>query len=97
MLTTATSLFVAIARFLFHYNEFVFRCSERSLPCDFWTCYIIIEMLCWKDYIYLMRIDSYDELMSHVHGGTLTYAYTCDIADESLDFDMTPRYWVICK
>ena len=44
-----------------------------------------------------MRIDSYEELMSDVRDGTLTYAYTCDIANESLDFDTTPGYWVICE
>ena len=45
-----------------------------------------------------MRIESYDELVSDVRNGTLTYIYiyTCDIANESLDFDMTPGYWVIC-
>ena len=54
-------------------------------------------MLYWNDYICLMRIDSYDELMSDVCNGTLTYVYTCDIANESLDFDMTLVYWVICE
>ena len=49
-------------------------------------------MLNWNDYICLMRIDSYDELMSDVCDDTLTYAYTCNIANESLDFDMTPGY-----
>ena len=52
-------------------------------------------MLYWNDYICLMRIDSYDELMIHVRNGTLTYVHTCDIANESLDFDMTPGYCVI--
>ena len=54
-------------------------------------------MLYWNDYICLMRIDSYDELMIDVRNGTLTYVYVCDITNESLDFDMTPRYWVICE
>ena len=45
-----------------------------------------------NDYVCLMRIDSYDELMSDVRDGTLTCAYTCDIANESLDFDLTLRY-----
>ena len=39
-----------------------------------------------------MSSDSYDKLMSYVRDDTLTYAYTCNIANESLDFDMTPRY-----
>ena len=43
-----------------------------------------------------MRIDSYDELMSDVRNGTSTYVYTYDIANESLDFDMTSGYWAIC-
>ena len=30
---------------VFSYREFVFHPSERSLPCDFWMCYVIIEML----------------------------------------------------
>ena len=42
-----------------------------------------------------MRIDNYDELMIDVYVGTLAQAYTCDIANESLNCDMTPRYWVI--
>ena len=58
---------------------------------------MIIKMLCWNDYVCLMRIDSYDEMMSDVHDSTLTFTYTCDIANESLDFDMTPRYRVICE
>ena len=82
---------------MFRCNEFVYFYSERSLTCDFWMGYIIFEMLCWNDYICLMRIDSYDELMSDVRNGTLTYVYTYDIANKSLDFDMTPGYWVICE
>ena len=39
-----------------------------------------------------MRIDSCDELMSDVCNGTLTYVYTCDIANKSLSFDITPGY-----
>ena len=45
----------------------------------------------------MIRIDSDDELMSDVRDGILTYAYTCDIANESLDFDITLGYWVICE
>ena len=92
ILATAASLFVTTARLFFRCSEFVFRLNERSLPYDFCTCCIIIEMLYWSDYICLMRIDSYDELMSDARNGTLTYAYTCGIANESLDFDMTLRY-----
>ena len=54
-------------------------------------------MLHRNNYICLMRIDSYDELMSDVCDDTLSYTYTCDIANESLDFDMTSGYWVICE
>ena len=54
-------------------------------------------MLYWNDYICLMGMDSYDELMSGVCNGTLTYVYTCDITNESLDFHMTSRYGVICS
>ena len=44
-----------------------------------------------------MRIGSYNELMSDVCNGTLTYVYKCDIASKSLNFDMTPGYWVVCE
>ena len=85
ILAAGMSLFFAAVRLLLRYSEFVFRHSEMSLPCDFWTCYIIIEMLYWNNYICLMRIDSYDELMSDVRNGTLIYVYTCDISKERLD------------
>ena len=54
--------------------------------------YIVIKMLYWNDYLWLMRSDSYDKLMSYVHDDILTYEYTGNIANESLDFDMTPGY-----
>ena len=98
ILAAAASLFIAAARLLFLCNAIVFRHNEKSLPYDFfWTCYIIMEMLYWNDYICLMRIDSYDELMSDVRNVTLTYVYTYDIASKSLDFHMTLGYWVICE
>ena len=53
-------------------------------------------MLCWNVYVCLMRIDSYDELMSDVRDGTLIYTIICDIANKSLNCNMMPRYWVIC-
>ena len=96
ILATAASLFVVAVRLLFHYSEFVFRSSERLLPYDFWMYYIIIERLYWNDYICLMRIDCCDDLMSNVHNGTVTYVNTHDIANKSLDFDMTLGYYVIC-
>ena len=74
------NLFIAVVRLLFIYSKLVFHRSERSLSCDFWMCYIIIEILYCNDYICLMIIDSYDKVMSDVHNGTLTYVYTCDIA-----------------
>ena len=73
ILAAVASLFVAAARLLFHCSEFAFRRSKRSLPCDFWMCCIIIEMLYWNDYIRLMKINSYDESMSDVRNGTLPY------------------------
>ena len=57
--------------------------------------YIIIKMLCQNDYVCLMRFDSFDKLVSYVRDDTLTYAYTCNIAKQSLEFDMTPGYQVI--
>ena len=59
-------------------------------------CYITIEMSYWNDYICLIIIDSYDELMSDVCNSTFTCVYTCNIANESLNFHVTPEYWVIC-
>ena len=44
-----------------------------------------------------MRIDGYDELMSNVRDGTFAQVYTWDIANESLNYDIMPRYWVICE
>ena len=71
----------------YRYSELVCRCSksviplqrvcirysERLLPCDFWMCCIIIEMSYRNDFICLMRIECYDELMSDVRKSTLTY------------------------
>ena len=54
--------------------------------------YIIIKMLCYNNYVCLLRSDSYDKLVSYVCDNTLTYAYTCKIANESLDFDMKSGY-----
>ena len=54
-------------------------------------CYITVVMSYWNDYICLIRIDSYDELRSDERDGTL------NIANESLDFDVTSGYWVICE
>ena len=42
-----------------------------------------------------MRINSYDESMSDVRNGKLPYVYTCDIANESMDFNMTLGYWFV--
>ena len=56
------------------------------------TLYIVIKMLYWNDYVCLMRFDSYDKLMHYVRDDTLTYAYTSNITNESLDFDMILGY-----
>ena len=45
----------------------------------------------------LLRIASFDNLIVDVCVGTLTQAYTCDIVNESLNYDMMPRYCVICE
>ena len=45
----------------------------------------------------LMRIDSCDKLMSKVRNGTLTYVYTCDIANKSLGFDVSLGYQATCE
>ena len=62
--------------------------ARQSSP----ALYIIIKILCWNDYVCLIRSDSYDKLMSYVRDDTLTYAYTCNIANKRLDFDMTLGY-----
>ena len=46
--------------------------------------------------IRLLSIDNIDNLMINVHDGILAYAYTCDVANKSLNCNMMPRYWVIC-
>ena len=58
---------------------------------------IIFEILCEYEIECLFRIASFDNLMIHVHVDTLVQTCTCDIANGSLDCDMIPRYWVICK
>ena len=97
MFTAVVSLYVTAVRLLFHCSEFIFRLSERSLPCDILKYDIIVEMLCWYDYVCLTRIDRHDDWMNDVHVSTLAQAYTWDITNESLNYDMTPKCWVICK
>ena len=58
---------------------------------------VIVEILCGYEIECLLRIASIDNPMIDVHVDTLMKAYTRDIANESLDCDMTPRYWVICE
>ena len=55
-------------------------------------CNVIVEILCEYKNVCLLRIASFDNLMVDVYVSTLTQAYTCDIANESLNCDMTPRY-----
>ena len=54
-------------------------------------------MLCRYGKVYLLSIDNIENLMIDVHDGALAYVYTCDIANKSLNYDMIPRYWVICS
>ena len=58
-------------------------------------CNVIVEILYGYEIESLLRIASFDNFMIDVHVSTLAEAYTCDIANKSLDYDMTPRYWVI--
>ena len=74
--STVASFDAAAASSLFRCNEIVSRRSERSLLYDFKMCYIIIEMLCWNDYVCLMKIDRYDKWLNDVQDGTLAQAYT---------------------
>ena len=55
-------------------------------------CNVIVEILCEYEIECLLRITSFNNLMIDVHVDTLAQAYMCDIANESLDYDMTPRY-----
>ena len=55
-------------------------------------CNVVVEILCRYEIECLLRIASFDNLMIDVHVGTPMQAYMCDIANESLDCDMTPRY-----
>ena len=43
----------------------------------------------------MLSIDNIDNLMIGMLDGILAYAYTCDVANKSLNCDMMPRYWVI--
>ena len=95
MLVAAASLSVATVRLLFHYSEYVSRRNERSLHCSVLMCNVIVKILCEYKNVCLLRIASFNNLMVDVHVGTLTQAYTCDIANESLNCYMTPRYWII--
>ena len=97
MFTTTTSLDITTARLLFHCNETVSRHSERSLLGDNLMCDLLVKVLCGHDNVCLLRIDSFDSLMIDVHVGTLAQAYIYDIANESLNCDITLRYWVICE
>ena len=74
--STAANFAAATMSLLFRYSEISPRHGERSLPCDFQMCYIIIKMLCWNYYVCLMRIDSYDKFMNDVHVITPTQTYT---------------------
>ena len=58
-------------------------------------CNVIVEISCEYKNVCLWRIANFDNLMVDVHVGTHTQAYTCDIANESLNCDM--GYWVICE
>ena len=60
-------------------------------------CNVIVKILCEYEIECLLRISSFDNLMIDVHVGTLVQTYTCDIANENLDGNMTIRYWVICE
>ena len=92
MLAAAASLSVAIARLLFCCSKYVSRSSERSLLSEVLMYNVTVEILCEHKNVYLLRIASFDNLMVDIHVGTLTQAYTCDIANESLNCDMTQRY-----
>ena len=50
------------------------------------VCYV--ELMCWYVYVYLVRIEIYDNVMYVVHICTHAQAYTWDIAIESL-----PELW----
>ena len=97
MLTATVSLSVAAARLLSYCSEYVSRRNERSLHCEVLICNVIVEILCGYEIECLLRIASFDNLMIDVHVGTLAQDYTGGISNESLDCDMTPRYWVICE
>ena len=44
-----------------------------------------------------MSTDSYNDVMYVVHFGTLAQAYIWDVANESLSYDVTLNYRVICE
>ena len=92
MLAAVVSLSVAATRLLFRYSEYLSHRNGRSLHCEVLICSLIVEILCEYKNVCLLRIARFDNLMVNVHVGTLTQAYTCDIANKSLNCDMTLRY-----
>ena len=86
------------------YSEHEIRCnktftcrSEWSLPCGNVMYDVNVELLCWYVNICFVRIDSYENVRYVVHVNTLAQPYTWDIVNESLSYDMTPKYWVTCE
>ena len=73
-------------------SETFTRSSEWSIPCDNMMYDVNVELLCWYVNVCLVRIDGYDDVMYVVRVGTLAQAYTWDIANESLNCDMMPKY-----
>ena len=80
----AASLAIASASFLFSCNETFSHHGERSLLCVILMGDTNVEILCWYDNVYLVRIDKYDNTMSNVHIGTPAQVYTLDITNDNL-------------
>ena len=78
---------VAAVSLLFYY-------SKKSLLCDTLMCDLIVEVLSWYDNLCLMRIDSTDNLTNDIHVDTSAQAYTWDIANESLSWDISWLNWL---
>ena len=92
MFAAAASLSVAATRLLFRYSGYVSCLRERSLHCEVLMYNVIVEILCEYKNVCLLRIVNFDNLMVDVRVGTLAQVYTCDITNESLNYDMTQRY-----
>ena len=96
-LVAAAILNVAALSLLFCCSETVPLRNEKSLLCGTLICDLIVKVLCWYDNVCLMRIVSIDNLTNNIHVDTPAQAFTWDIANESLSWDINWLNWLQCQ